>query len=235
VGAEFILLPKIRAKHLDNDFEIIGLNNLDNALEKGRGVILVTAHLGNWEVGGLKLASMGYKVQAIMREQSQKRINEYLVREREKYGLKLIVKPVPLYLRLKERGMVFKDESADKKIKAALARNEIVAMVADQNGGKRGLIIDFMGFPASTVAGPAVYARKTGACILPGFIFRQGRYRFRIVFEPALVPDNHEDDEDFLKAEMQRINTIIERNIHERPEQWLWVHRRWEPVVYGKG
>lgn len=98
----------------------------------------------------------------------------------------------------------------------------------DQNFGSGGIFVDFFGQKAATATGPVVLAQRTGVAIVPCFILRGADNRHKIIFEPALVVEKSETEEQTIALNIQKITTIIERYIHRHLEEWGWIHRRWK-------
>ncbi|MDD8024953.1 MAG: lysophospholipid acyltransferase family protein [Acidobacteriota bacterium] len=189
------------------DFE--GEDNLVRALAEGKGVLLFSAHYGNWEAAPSVLSEYG-PVYAVARALDNPLIERDLLRLRHRQGSEVIYKA-----------------GASRHVLEALAGGGIVGIVVDQNVlRKRAVFIDFFGKLAATAAGPAVLHFKSGAPLLPIFCHpRGGRYLVRIL-PPLDVPRSGERDADLLKT--VRIYTkMIEQEIRREPEPWLWVHKRW--------
>ena len=109
-----------------------------------------------------------------------------------------------------------------------LKRNECVGLLVDQDAGPGGTFVRFMGRPASTYQGPAVFALRTGAPIVPCFIIREGTERHRVVFEAPIsaVPTGNEEAD--IQWYTQAYTDVLERYILTYPDHWFWVHRRWK-------
>jgi KDO2-lipid IV(A) lauroyltransferase len=191
--------------------EVEGRRHLDQALARGRGALIFTAHYGNWEVGcGPISESAPFGV--VARTLDNRLIDRDLVRMRERLGAAVINKV-----------------GASRRILQALHRNEVVGILIDQNVLRReAVFVDFFGKPAGTTPGLAAFHLKTGAPLLPLFIdpLPRGRHRLRIL-EPLVIPPSGFPSEDVLKI-TQICTKMIEREIRRNPEAWLWVHKRWQ-------
>jgi len=203
-----------RPQLLKRNVEMIGRDYLDNALSKGKGVILVSAHFGNFPLLMSKLSLEGYKTAGIMRPMRDERVEKFFLAKRN---------------RLKVRTIYSQPRNAcvNNTIEA-LRNNEIVFIPIDQNFGTGGIFVDFFGKKAATATGPAVLALRTKATLLPCFITRQKDDTHKIIFE---VPINLESNKDFKEAvviNIQRLTNIIEAYIRKYPAEWGWIHRRWK-------
>lgn len=187
-----------------------GRENLEAARAKGKGALLFTAHFGNWEVATAVVSEVG-PVRVIARALDNPRLEKDLFRFRTRLGSEVINK-----------------FGASKPILRALGRNEIVAILIDQNVLRsQAVFVDFFGKAAATTPGLAAFHLKTGAPLVPLFVDPApgGRYRLRILPPLEFPPLGHRD-EDVLKI-TQICTKMIEREIRRSPEQWLWVHKRW--------
>ncbi|MFH0731370.1 MAG: ELM1/GtrOC1 family putative glycosyltransferase [Candidatus Omnitrophota bacterium] len=208
---ETLLLPKLNKKYAQKNFTYVGFENIDNALKKGKGVILLTAHFGNWELSNAALPFKGYCFKAIAREQKPFLINRLLNAYRESHGCKIISKGMPL-----------------REIIKALKNNEVVGMLVDQDAGKTGVFVDLFNKPASWHRGVMEFGLSTGCVILPGFPIRQGPGKFKfIVNEPIIFPGAGSKEEK-MKEGFRQFAARLEEMILKYPDQWLWQHKRWK-------
>lgn len=195
----------------------IGLVNkeyLDAALLKGNGVILVSAHFGNFPLLLARLSLEGYKTSAIMRPMRDERVEKIFVKKRQKYNVKTIYSQP-------------RNVCVDTTIRA-LRNNEIVFILIDQNFGTGGVFVDFFGQKAATATGPVVLAQRTKAALLPCFIIRQRDDTHRIVLEPELELREGNTPQETVLINIQRLTSIIEIYIRRYPAEWGWIHRRWK-------
>ncbi|MFA5008936.1 MAG: lysophospholipid acyltransferase family protein [Candidatus Omnitrophota bacterium] len=203
-------------RHLDRmqGVNIEGRQNLDEALRTGKGVILVTAHMGNFPLMSLKLAKEGYKISFVTRPMRDEKAGDYLFNLRENAGVKSIFS----YPRRECVAGIIK----------ALRNNEIVIMQMDQNFGSGGVWVKFFGKLAATPVGPITLGLRTHAKLVPAYICREGfnRHCIKIMPEVPLI-ETENKDETILKNTIT-FSHIIESWIKEYPEQWGWIHRRWK-------
>jgi KDO2-lipid IV(A) lauroyltransferase len=212
-AVEVICLPRLITPFTWSRY--IRLLNFEPALEQfvtGRGVILVTAHYGSFEVIGHLLASLGFQVAAVMRPLDNAYLNEFVVRARRTHGLSVLDK----------KGAA---ASAEKLLEAGA----LLGFIGDQDAGRKGLFVDFFGRPASTYKSIGLLAMSAGCPIVVGFARRRGtRARYDVGVQRVIVPQEWEHHPDPLRWITQTYTTALEDMIRERPEQYLWIHRRWK-------
>ncbi len=208
--AEFLLEDEFTEEDIDEMVDFIDLEYLDEALEKGNGVILYTAHFGNWELLGAVLALKGYKINSIAREQNNLLFDKKINKIRRDLGIGII-----------PRGI------AVRKAFKALQNNEIVAILGDQDARSDGWRLKFFNRPASTFPGAVQFARRTGALIVPGFFTRKGwlNHQFRCYQPRRIRLDSSEQD---LREELQSLLNLTEEEIRKSPTDWMWLHKRWK-------
>lgn len=209
-----VLFLTARHKLLKQRIKIVGKNNLDAALSEGKGVILVSAHFGNFPLTLCKLCLEGYKVNVIMRHMRDARAEKIILEKGKGLDLKIIFSQP-------------RKECVGSVIKA-LRENEIVFLLIDQNFGNSGVFVDFFGRKAATATGPVIFAQRTKANILPCFIIRQKDDTHKIIFEPALRLEDDLAAQKTISINIQRITNIIESYIRKYPAEWGWIHRRWK-------
>jgi KDO2-lipid IV(A) lauroyltransferase len=208
---EAALLPALGRERILGLLEgVDGWDLIERARAAGSGVILVTGHLGSWEMGAALIAARGVPVAGIARRMNNPLFDRYLTETRNAFGAEVI-----------------HDADAVRRAPRALRENKVVAFVADQ--GVRGLastFVPFFGRPAKTPRGPAVFALRFGIPLVFGLALRQPSGRYRLSFEPIAITDtgDRERDVDAIVAEYTR---VLERWVRRVPEQYLWHHRRW--------
>ena len=216
---EFLRLPRMVAEgRLEDLVAVDGEEFLRAAYAQGKGVLILTAHYGNFELLATWFAAKGYQANLVTRRLRNGVLDRFWAAQRR---------------RLKIRG-IFKEQSV-KEVIARLRCNEAMGYVLDQNMGlDQGVFVEFFGRPACTMTAVAVLAKRFGSPVVPVFISRDRRdpTRHRIVFEPPLVfepsgGDGSATGADELVAHTQQYTSVIERRIRERPDHWIWIHRRW--------
>ncbi len=187
------------------------LGQIDRAVRSGRGIILLTPHLGNWELLTAYLASRGAPVHFLGREPYDQRLD-------------------PLYeeVRTSHGGSWIRRGGAFERIEELLGGGEMVILLMDQDTSRvRGTFVEFFGEPAWTPTGPAVLARRTGAVMLPGALVRQEDHTYRLHIEPPIRTVNTSDHAYDDWENTRRATLAMERLIERYPAQWVWFHRRW--------
>ncbi len=203
---EVLNLTKVSRKFVDRYVKVVNMERIKNAAKSGRGVILLTAHFGDWELSSLVGAIEGFPMTVLAREQKMKRLNELLNRLRESKGCKVVRKGISV-----------------KGILKALKNKEIVGILADQDAGKKGVFVDYFGRPTSVAPGAFEFASHTGAIILPNFIARlKGPYHSLFLDEYIEVSQSD------VKASVQKYMNVLESYVRRYPDQWLWLHKRWK-------
>jgi Kdo2-lipid IVA lauroyltransferase/acyltransferase len=210
---EVLTLPHLPPAQLQQRVRFSGLQHLDAALAAGRGVILISPHLGNWEYLGSALARAGYPMNSFYLSQKENDLGAAIDHLRRFSGMAL---------HDRDRGGV-----AARK---ALRRGEILGMVADQDGGNTGVYMDFLGHWVSMPAGPANWSLKTGARVLPVVALRDGLgSTFQARLYPALADETAPTLTDRVIARTQRLADWMESLILRFPEQYLWFYDRFKP------
>jgi KDO2-lipid IV(A) lauroyltransferase len=185
---------------------VVGTQHVDRALQRGKGAIVITAHFGNWELGGLLFAQQGYPLNAITLEEHIDRLTEMREQYRTRHGIRTI--------RIGRSPFSFID------VMDALRRNEIVAMLIERPVPSAAVDVEFFGEPAPFSSGPVILAMATEATILPAFVWREsdGRYHAEIT-EPVEL-DLLTDRENTIRHNTQKIARVFEAVIREHPDQW---------------
>lgn len=210
--AETALLPLYdRERIIDMFEEVEGWSIVEERLARGKGLILVTGHLGNWEIGGAYLAARGVPMQAVARYMENPLFDGYLTRTRERIGMRIV-----------------HDDEAVRRVPRSLRDGNAVAFLVDQGAvGLASIWVPFFKRLAKTPRGPAVFALRLGAPVVFGAAIRQPSGRFRLTFEPIDSTSTGN-----LEADVERIVTdytaTLERWVRRAPEQYFWQHRRWK-------
>ena len=207
---ELLKLRWMSEEQVREAISIEGSEHLDAALARGKGVIIVTAHFGNWEYAGALLAVLGYPMNAIARDATAPLARDLINEARRSKGVQ-----------------VFGRWDA-RELLRALRRNECVAILPDQHADGPRAPMRFLGRTAGTATGPATFALRTGAAIVPVFAYRGPDDHSRLRVFPPLETVWTGDREADVVATTQLINDIIGEQIRAHPEQWLWLHDRWK-------
>ncbi|MEP7027875.1 MAG: lysophospholipid acyltransferase family protein [Candidatus Eisenbacteria bacterium] len=214
---EILRFPRLTPQALDPIVSsIAGFEHVKAARALGRGVVLLTGHYGAAELMGAAVARHGHPMHFLVRGQSNALVDADLQARRAALGVGVVPHGAGV------RGVL-----------RALRENACVALIADQDAGRRGVFVDFFGAPASTPPGPAEFALRAGAPLVMGCLVREldGRYHGRF-FPPLTVPPSGDHAADVRALTALHVR-MLEEWIRERPEQWLWMHRRWKTPAPG--
>jgi KDO2-lipid IV(A) lauroyltransferase len=208
---EYARFPRLTPGKIKETVSLEGAEHLDRALALGRGSILVAGHFGNWELAAT-LATMGYPLTFLVGEQHNMLVDGLMNRLRARFGVEL----VPLTGSL-------------MGVLRALRRNRIVAMLSDQDAGRSGIFVDFLGLSASTPYGPGRIAARTGAPLLPGNAVRRPGGRHTLVICPPVPPPSaNASPDEAARHYTQAYTDALETFVREHPDQYFWMHRRWK-------
>lgn len=199
-------------KFFDKWVTIDGKDNLEGAINKGKGVIYLTAHFGNWELMALRLGANDCALNIIVRPLDNPKIDRLITGMRSLTGSKIMPKKNVLLsvLRLLKKG-------------------EALCILIDQNTSRElGVFVNFFGTPAATNKGPAIIAMKSGAVVIPTLIIREGKYRHRLVYGEELVLHKTGNMEKDILSNTEMFTNNLESYIRKYPDQWFWMHRRWK-------
>ena len=187
---------------------------IKKALEKKKGVLVLTGHLGNWEMASYIPALEGIKGNGVYRPLDFAPADKLVYKTRSRFGTGLIP-----------------SRHAIKKIFSALKNNECVGLLVDQGADTtNGVIIDFFDRRTFANKGLAVLALKTGAPVVPAFLVRDGE-KFRFVSGPEIPLIKTGDRQKDIELNTQQYNSVIEKFVRQYPDQWFWLHRRWKTPV----
>jgi KDO2-lipid IV(A) lauroyltransferase len=212
VTGESAVVPSLGSEGVLAMFETVeGWEHVERAMQAGRGLLLVTGHIGNWELAGTYVAARGVPVDVIVRRMSNPLFDGYLNAIRLKLGMTVVY-----------------DHEAVRRTPRALAAGRAVGILADQGGkGIAAIYVPFFGRPARTPHGPAVFALRSDIPMLFTVAVREPSGRYRMSFEPVRVEKtgHREGDVDRL---VRRYTESLERWIRAYPEQYFWHHHRWK-------
>lgn len=207
---EFISLSKINKNNVDNFVTINGLENLEEAKKRGKGVIILSSHLGNWELMAKALILKGYPLTIMVRRQKNKLVEGLIEHQRSESKVKTLPHTI-----------------APKEIFRLLKNNEIIGMIADQDGGEKGVFVDFFGRPASTVPSPVIFTMRSGTHLIPLFDIRQKNNHHHIIIETPYQLTTTSDIKKDIVDNTQELTKKLESYIRQYPDQWFWLHNRW--------
>jgi KDO2-lipid IV(A) lauroyltransferase len=211
--AEIIKIYYGIGRKIMDSVDIEGVENFNQAKSKGKGILFLTGHCGNWEIMSIASSIKLSPICIVARPINNPYINKLIENARQRYGNTVIYK-----------------QKAIKTIMQILKTNGIIGILMDQAViPDEGFVIDFLGRGAWTTKMPALIARKTGAAVLPAFINRtNGGHKIKIY--PEIELSKIDDMEKATIEDMKIFSSYIEKYIREHPKEWLWIHRRWKRV-----
>lgn len=193
-----------------------GRHYLDEALAQNKGVIAVSAHLGNFPLMISFVAQQGYDTYSILRPTRDEKLEKFLFKKRTALGFKTVYAIPPR-------------QSVVDSLKALRGKG-LLFILLDQNFGREGAVfVDFFGKKAATATGPVKLAMKTGAPIVPMFMVRdEENKRHKIIVNPPLALAEGNNEQEVIQNTVADITALIEKYIRLYPYQWSWMHRRWK-------
>jgi KDO2-lipid IV(A) lauroyltransferase len=192
-------------------FDVSGLEHLDQALARGRGVILVSGHMSNWEVHGGFFGLTGYPIHAMYKRLANPWTERWILDTRRAMGMKLV-----------------STREWKEGTRAVLESGGVLGIVSDQDAGRSGIFIDFLNQAASTFVGPAVLSLRYGVPLIATHMHRLDGGRWQITIPPPLGIDATGDREADVAALTTAWVRSLEQTIRDRPEEYFWFHRRWK-------
>ena len=215
---ELLRLGRTKQGYFDRHVSWSDTSIMRDALKGGKGLIVLSAHTGNWDLMCTLTPHEGFPLTIITKDIKARSINEYWMSIRRRFGLQF----VPAH-------------NSYRLCLAALRRNETIGFVLDQNMiDTEGIFVDFFGKPACTSPGLAYMSAQSGAPVVPVFAERVGHAHHRFHVLPAIPPPPNREPET-IRDFTQRYTRIIEDFVRSRPEQWIWIHRRWRTIPLPPG
>lgn len=212
----FLRAPMLGPEVLSAQITVEGGEYLHAARASGKGIIVTTGHIGNWEILGRWLAQVEKTpVTVVAKDPKGAVLADYLRQMRENAGF----------------AVLSKGESA-RPLLRVLQRGEAIIILPDQNSGD--VFVPFFGVPTGTVAGPASLALHTGATLLPVFCLENTDGSYRVVCKPPIAVVSSGSREADVRRIMTEFNAVLETAIRQNPDQWLWLHNRWKSVFEEK-
>jgi lauroyl/myristoyl acyltransferase len=198
------LLRRDNFTHMTESFE--GKEHIDRAFSQGKGGLILTAHLGNWEIGGVFLTLMGYPLNVITAPDGETRLHDYRVRLREAQGIKVITLNDTL--------------SSSLAVLQALKANELVALLGDRDLFNKGIPVQFFGQAVFFPVGSALLAHLSEATLIPTFVLMGLKDKYVCRAEPPIELRRSGNRDEDLAVNTQRIATLMEKFIRSYPDQW---------------
>jgi KDO2-lipid IV(A) lauroyltransferase len=216
---EFCRMTRYTRENTHGWIRYEGLDHYLAAKARDKGVLIVTGHLGAWELSSFYHSLMGYPMSMVARPLDNRRLDAFVTGIRCMHGNRVLPK----------------DDFA-RGLLTAMRKGETVGILMDTNmTPPQGVFVNFFGRQACTASGVARVALKTGAAVLPGFmVWEEAEGRYVLEFGPQLAFERSTDEEADIVAATQLCTSAIETWIRRYPDQWLWIHRRWKTRPAGE-
>ena len=208
---DFLRFSKMDLDYIRSNISVEGLSNIDEALKRGKGVIMLSAHLGNWELGAHTLGKLGYPMNAVVLTHKDKKVNEFFKNQRNLANCRSIEIGAGL------RGCY-----------AALKKNELLALLGDRNFSSKGIVMEFCGRKALMPRGPSALCVRTGAAIVACYMIKKEGDRYGMIFEKPIYPDEGADEDILIEKIMRKCIFSIENNLKRNPSQWYVFKKFWD-------
>lgn len=210
---EYCYLPFLNSNNVMKKVKFVGQENLDLALKQGKGVCMLSLHMGSGDIGAAGLALYGYPIHILSKEFKIKWLNQMWFGLRSALGIQFIP-----------------PRNSSFSVLRAIKDKEIVVFVLDQfSGPPIGVKTHFFGHETGTGMGLTVMAKRTGAPVVLCYDHRNEDGTHTIYCEPEIPFEEKETKEKTLQHMTQVYTDHIEKIVKKHPEQWMWVHRRWKP------
>jgi len=210
---EIVIALEISDRELGASIPIVGREHLDAALAKGSGVLVLSAHLGNFFLIGTRLATEDYSISVLVNQPADSALAKLM----DRYRLQVRQKTIHARPR----------REAAKRLHDVLRRNEAVMIISDEYRRGRGVETLLFGRTVIARRGPATIALRTGAAIVPACMIRQGDGSLKLVIEPELELDRSAKGSEQIRDNMAQITQWVERTVRAYPDQWNWMNIRW--------
>jgi len=213
MAVEFFRIPHMDLETYQKKVEAEGVDEALKVLEENKGALLLLGHFGNWELMALMSKVIKKPILVIAKPiKNNPWLERWIIQSREEIGLEIIP-----------------PKNATPKVIQALSQNKVVGILFDQRGRRsKGIWADFFGRKAPTTSGLAIMALRSGAPVLPVFMIRVGFQKHRLIVKNPLELIHTGNFKEDIEANTQLFNRALESIIRQYPDQWLWIHRRFE-------
>lgn len=210
---------KFQHEDIRNLVEVVGYDNFASAHAKGKGVLFFTGHFGSWEVFNLLPPAFGFGMNILVRRIDNPLVENFVDTMRTKFGSVTLDKT-------KSARTMFR----------VLKKGELLGILADLNvQEKEGVFVDFFGVQASTTTSIAKLALATGAAVLPAFaVWEESKKKYVVYLEPEIEYAADDNSEENIRELTQKVTSMVEKYVRKYPEQWLWIHKRWNERPKGE-
>jgi Kdo2-lipid IVA lauroyltransferase/acyltransferase len=214
---EVLLIPYVPREEYPQRFLMENGHIVDEAIGRGRGILALVFHYGNWEIMGVTSALLGREVVVLARPlKKNQRINAFLNKLRTETGLTVIP-----------------NAGSAKDVMRYLKQEKIVAILGDQREKRsKGVSVEFFGEKVPTSKGIVAIAMKTGTPVIPAYMIRRGFLRYTVVYNDPLPIERKGDIDQLIYANSRLVNAFLEDLVRKNPSEWFLVHRRWGKDAY---
>ena len=212
-------LRKFTAENVQEIVEVVGKENFYKAYEDERGMLFFTGHFGSWEVFNLLSPAYGYKMNILVRRLDNPLVESYVNQMRTRFG-----------------NLTIDKRQSARTMFRLLQDGKILGILADLNVQEReGVFVDFFGIPASTTTSIAKLALRTNSIVLPAFaVWNKEKQKYVVHLESPLEYEKTSDNKKDIEKLTQDITKVVEQYVRKYPEQWLWIHKRWNTRPEGE-
>ncbi len=215
LALELPFVYRINSSNVREFFDTASVERFRAALEQGKGLIILTGHLGNWELTGASVSACNIPVHAVAKKQKPEFFHDILTRIRQRSGQRIVEK-----------------DGAFRKMVRLLRDNQVVAILMDHDVRSKGIFVPFLGIEASTLPTAAYLSLMSGAPIMVACAFRTQNCRFRLHISEPLEwdPEFNSDRDVAIQTIVRKINDQLGSFIRKQPDQWLWLQNRWKSM-----
>lgn len=208
---DFFSFARLDSNNIDRFVKVKGIEHIQAAFNRGKGVIGLTAHIGNWELGGAVVSLLGFRVNAVALSHENTKINRLFTNQRVSKGVNVI--PV--------------GAGAGRYLNV-LRQNQMIALVGDRMTSDAGIEVDFFNKPTLVPKGPAVLSLRTGALVVPSFVIRNPDDTFDMIFEEPIDPNDFLNNNSCgIKEMTKKMVSVLEGYISKYPSQWFLFYKVW--------
>lgn len=210
-GCAAVRIPNYLRRGIGNRVRMEGREHLERACAGGQGVMVITGHIGCWELLAAYVANTGFRLAVVGKPVYDARLDRMVIETRERAGMRS-----------------FAREGAARQMMRWMKSGGVMGVLIDQDTRVESDFVDFMGTEASTPIAPIVLAQRVGAKIVPMAIHREPDGTHVIIVQPEIVLEPDDGSPETRRRNLQRCSKAVESFIHRHPEQWVWMHERWK-------